>query len=34
MDFSTICIHGSDKKYDTTGAISVPTSKSVPSQVS
>jgi len=24
MDFSTICIHGSDKKYDTTGAISVP----------
>lgn len=24
MDFSTICIHGSDKKYDSTGAISVP----------
>jgi cystathionine beta-lyase/cystathionine gamma-synthase len=24
MDFSTLCIHGSDKKYDTTGAISVP----------
>lgn len=24
MDFNTICIHGSDKKYDTTGAISVP----------
>ena len=24
MDFSTLCIHGSNKKYDTTGAISVP----------
>jgi len=24
MDFTTLCIHGSDKKYDTTGAISVP----------
>lgn len=24
MDFSTLCIHGSDKKYDTTGAVSVP----------
>jgi cystathionine gamma-synthase len=24
MDFETRCIHGSDKKYDTTGAVSVP----------
>lgn len=24
MDFTTLCIHGSDKKYDTTGAVSVP----------
>ncbi|SHI38939.1 trans-sulfuration enzyme family protein [Thermoclostridium caenicola] len=24
MDFSTLCIHGSDRKYDNTGAISVP----------
>ncbi|MGI6004738.1 MAG: trans-sulfuration enzyme family protein [Christensenellales bacterium] len=24
MDFSTLCIHGSDTKYDNTGAISVP----------
>lgn len=24
MDFSTLCIHGSSKKYDTTGAVSVP----------
>lgn len=24
MDFSTRCVHGSDKKYDTTGALSVP----------
>ncbi|WRS28582.1 PLP-dependent aspartate aminotransferase family protein [Oscillospiraceae bacterium MB08-C2-2] len=24
MDFSTLCIHGNDNKYDTTGAISVP----------
>jgi len=24
MDISTICVHGSDKRYDTTGAISVP----------
>lgn len=24
MDFTTLCVHGSDKKYDTTGAISVP----------
>ena len=24
MDFSTLCIHGSNKKYDTTGAVSVP----------
>ena len=24
MDFETLCIHGSDKKYDTTGAICVP----------
>jgi cystathionine gamma-synthase len=24
MDFETLCIHGSDKKYDTTGAVSVP----------
>lgn len=24
MDFTTLCIHGNSKKYDTTGAISVP----------
>lgn len=24
MDFSTICVHGNDRKYDNTGAISVP----------
>ena len=24
MDISTICVHGCDKKYDTTGAVSVP----------
>jgi len=24
MDISTLCVHGSDKKYDTTGAVSVP----------
>lgn len=24
MDFTTLCIHGSNKKYDTTGAVSVP----------
>ncbi len=24
MDFNTLCIHGSDLKYDTTGAVSVP----------
>jgi len=24
MDFDTLCIHGSEKKYETTGAISVP----------
>lgn len=24
MDFTTLCIHGSDRKYDNTGAISVP----------
>ncbi|HHW30738.1 MAG TPA: PLP-dependent transferase [Clostridiaceae bacterium] len=24
MDFSTLCIHGSNKKYDTVGAVSVP----------
>jgi cystathionine gamma-synthase len=24
MDFTTLCVHGSDKKYDTTGAISIP----------
>jgi len=24
MDFSTLCIHGNDRKYDNTGAISVP----------
>lgn len=24
MDFTTLCVHGSDKKYDTTGAVSVP----------
>ena len=24
MDFNTLCIHGSNKKYDTTGAVSVP----------
>lgn len=24
MDFNTICIHGNDKKYDHTGAVSVP----------
>lgn len=24
MDFTTVCIHGNDKKYDVTGAISVP----------
>ncbi|MDR3278151.1 MAG: PLP-dependent aspartate aminotransferase family protein [Oscillospiraceae bacterium] len=24
MDFNTLCIHGSDKKYDVTGAVSVP----------
>lgn len=24
MDFTTICVHGSDKVYDTTGAINVP----------
>ena len=24
MDFNTLCIHGNDKKYDSTGAVSVP----------
>ena len=24
MDFSTLCIHGNDNKYDNTGSISVP----------
>lgn len=24
MDFSTLCVHGSNKRYDTTGAVSVP----------
>lgn len=24
MDFTTLCIHGNNKKYDTTGAVSVP----------
>lgn len=24
MDFTTLCVHGSEKKYDTTGAVSVP----------
>lgn len=24
MDFSTLCIHGNDRKYDNTGAVSVP----------
>lgn len=24
MDFATLCVHGSDKRYDTTGAVSVP----------
>ena len=24
MDISTICVHGCDKRYDTTGAVAVP----------
>ncbi|MDR2356550.1 MAG: PLP-dependent aspartate aminotransferase family protein [Oscillospiraceae bacterium] len=24
MDFSTVCVHGSDRRYDVTGAVSVP----------
>ncbi|HHY59280.1 MAG TPA: PLP-dependent transferase [Clostridia bacterium] len=24
MEFTTLCVHGSDKRYDTTGAVSVP----------